>query len=171
MKMETEVREATVSEYEAKKGVVWEVKNLTKLFPIKGGFLSSLMGKEKHVHAVNDVQFNIYEKEILGIVGESGCGKTTAGRLLVRLETPTKGSMLFRGEEIGDLKGRKLKSFRRNVQMVFQDPYESLNPRLMSAMPASMPLMRAMGRYNCSKPGWPLFRWVARLNSRWQSDH
>jgi oligopeptide/dipeptide ABC transporter ATP-binding protein len=141
MKMETEVKEATLSGIGAKKGVVWEVKNLTKLFPIKGGFLSSLLGKEKHVHAVNDVQFNIYEKEILGVVGESGCGKTTAGRLLVRLETPTRGSMLFRGEEIGGLKGRALKNFRRNVQMVFQDPYESLNPRLTVFATVAEPLI------------------------------
>lgn len=125
-----EKEEETEEEAVAELGKVWEVNNLTKLFPIKAGFLSSLLGKEKHVHAVEDVSFNIYEKEILGVVGESGCGKTTCGRLLVRLETPTKGEMYFRGQEIGGLKGKQLKAFRRNVQMVFQDPYESLNPRL-----------------------------------------
>jgi peptide/nickel transport system ATP-binding protein len=123
------------------KGKVWEVKNLTKLFPIKAGFFASLLGKEKYVHAVNDVSFGIADKEILGVVGESGCGKTTCGRLLVRLEVPTKGTMQFRGEEIGGLKGRQLKSFRRNVQMVFQDPYESLNPRFTVFATVAEPLI------------------------------
>jgi peptide/nickel transport system ATP-binding protein len=139
--MEAEVSDVTIEEPEKKPGVVWEVKNLTKLFPIKAGLISSLLGKELHVHAVNDVEFDICEREILGIVGESGCGKTTAGRLLVRLETPTRGSMLFRGEEIGGLKGRRLKAFRRNVQMVFQDPYESLNPRLSVFATIAEPLI------------------------------
>ncbi len=139
--METEVKEATEEEVGEKPGIVWEVKNLTKLFPIKAGFLSSLLGKEKFVHAVNDVNFNIYDREILGIVGESGCGKTTCGRLLVRLEKPTRGTMHFRGQETGGLKGRALKSFRRNVQMVFQDPYESLNPRLTVFATIAEPLV------------------------------
>jgi peptide/nickel transport system ATP-binding protein len=139
--METEVTDVTTEELEKEPGVVWEVKNLTKLFPIKAGFIASLMGKEMHVHAVNHVEFKIYNKEILGIVGESGCGKTTCGRLLVRLETPTEGTMQFRGQEIGGLKGRQLKKFRRNVQMVFQDPYESLNPRLSVFATIAEPLI------------------------------
>jgi peptide/nickel transport system ATP-binding protein len=139
--METEVTDVTTEELEREPGVVWEVKSLTKLFPIKVGFISSLLGKESYVHAVNDVEFKIYDKEILGIVGESGCGKTTCGRLLVRLETPTRGTMQFRGQEISGLKGRALKRFRRNVQMVFQDPYESLNPRLSVYATISEPLI------------------------------
>ncbi len=109
--------------------VVWEVDNLVKWFSVRAGFLSAIMGKELFVHAVDGVSFDIHKGEILGVVGESGCGKTTTGRLLVRLETPTSGKMVFDGEDIGGLKGRALKDFRRNVQMVFQDPYESLNPR------------------------------------------
>jgi oligopeptide/dipeptide ABC transporter ATP-binding protein len=139
--MEAEISRAATEEVEAEPGVVWDVKNLTKLFPIKAGFISSLMGKELFVHAVNDVEFKIYDREILGIVGESGCGKTTCGRLLVRLETPTKGVMQFRGQEIGGLKGKRLKDFRRNVQMVFQDPYESLNPRLTVLATIAEPLI------------------------------
>lgn len=139
--MEAEVTDATIEEVGKKSGVVWEVKNLTKLFPIKAGFIASLLGKEVHVHAVNDVGFKIYDREILGIVGESGCGKTTCGRLLVRLETPTRGTMQFNGQEIGGLKGRELKRFRRSVQMIFQDPYESLNPRLSVFATIAEPLI------------------------------
>jgi peptide/nickel transport system ATP-binding protein len=82
-----------------------------------------------YVKAVDDVNFEIHEGEILGLVGESGCGKTTTGRLLTRLETPTGGSVFFLGRDIALLSSHNLKVFRRNIQMVFQDPYESLNPR------------------------------------------
>lgn len=126
---------------ELEEGVVYKVVNLTKLFPIKSGFFASLFGKEKNVHAVNDVNFTIGEGEILGMVGESGCGKTTCGRCLVRLETPTEGHMYFGGKDIAGLKGRELKSFRRDVQMVFQDPYESLNPRFNVYSTVSEPLV------------------------------
>jgi peptide/nickel transport system ATP-binding protein len=120
--------------------VVYKVKNLKKFFPVKTGFLGSLMGQELFVHAVNDLNFNIHEGEIFGVVGESGCGKTTTGRLLVRLEDPTSGSMYFEGEDIATLKGKQLKEFRRNVQMVFQDPYESLNPRFTVFATVAEPL-------------------------------
>ncbi|MFQ6060142.1 MAG: oligopeptide/dipeptide ABC transporter ATP-binding protein [Thermoplasmata archaeon] len=133
--------EAEEEKANGEKGKVWEVRDLTKLFPIKAGFLASLLGREKFVHALNEVTFDIYDREILGIVGESGCGKTTCGRLLVRLENPTKGEMYFRGQEIGSLKGKELKAFRRNVQMVFQDPYESLNPRLTVFATVAEPLI------------------------------
>ena len=109
--------------------VVYRVENLRKLFPVKTGFVGSLVGKQLFVHAVNDITFDIHEGEIFGVVGESGCGKTTTGRLLVRLEDPTNGKMEFMGVDTASLVGRDLKDFRRNVQMVFQDPYESLNPR------------------------------------------
>jgi len=122
-------------------GTVFRVKNLVKYFPIKAGFSSSLFAPERYVHAVDGVSFDIDRGEILGMVGESGCGKTTTGRLLTRLETPTSGQMLFHGMDIAKLDGRKLKSFRRKVQMIFQDPYESLNPRFTVYATVAEPLI------------------------------
>jgi len=108
--------------------VVIRVSGLTKYFDVKSGLLD--MFKEPlHVKAVDNVSFEIREGEILGLVGESGCGKTTCGRLLTRLEDPTGGSVFFMGRDIALLQGDNLKIFRRNIQMVFQDPYESLSPR------------------------------------------
>lgn len=103
-----------------------EVENLNMHFPIRGGILRRTVG---HVYAVNDVSFKLEVGETLGIVGESGCGKTTLGRALLRLYEPTSGSVRFQGKEIGSLEGAALKSLRGDAQMVFQDPYTSLNPR------------------------------------------
>ncbi len=121
--------------------IIFEVKNLVKYFSVKGGFASSLFAPEQFVHAVDGVNFVISKGEILGMVGESGCGKTTTGRLLTRLETPTSGQMMFHGKDIAKLDGRKLKSFRRKVQMIFQDPYESLNPRFTVFATVAEPLL------------------------------
>lgn len=107
--------------------VLVECKNLTKEFPTTSGSF----GKNKAtVHAVTDVSLQIYEGETLGVVGESGCGKSTLGRLLIRLLEPTAGEVIFDGVNIGELKGDELRSARKQMQMVFQDPYASLNPRL-----------------------------------------
>lgn len=102
------------------------IKNLKKYFEVKRGIF---VKKQSYIHAVDDVSIDIQKKEILGLVGESGCGKTTLGRVIAKLEKPTDGSIYFRGENISELNGDKLMEFRKHLQMIFQDPYESLNPR------------------------------------------
>lgn len=107
---------------------VLEVRDLVKHFPLTRGVL--LKKQVGAVQAVDGVSFDLHRGETLGIVGESGCGKSTVARLLVGLERPTAGQIRYRGEDIGTLSGRALKAVRRNIQMVFQDPYTSLNPRM-----------------------------------------
>jgi len=104
-----------------------EVRDLVKEFPIKGSYLvRRTLGA---VHAVDGVSFDVRRGETFGIVGESGCGKSTTARLLLRLLQPTSGSVRFDGREIADLKPSQIKPLRREMQMIFQDPYSSLNPR------------------------------------------
>jgi len=103
------------------------VNELRKLFPINGSIFSS---KKDYVYAVNGVSFSINKGETLGIVGESGCGKSTLAKLLSNLIKPTSGSMIFDGQGINELRGIPLKTLKKNLQMVFQDSYSSLNPRL-----------------------------------------
>jgi ABC-type microcin C transport system duplicated ATPase subunit YejF len=103
-----------------------EVKILTKYFPVRGGVLQRTIAEVK---AVEDVSFAVRRGETLGLVGESGCGKTTVGRMLVRLVDPTSGSITFDGRDILQAKGSDLKNLRREMQIIFQDPFSSLDPR------------------------------------------
>jgi len=104
-----------------------EVRNLVKHFPVRAGVLQRVAA---WVQAVDDVSFFVRKGETLGLVGESGCGKTTVGRTMLRLIEPTSGSATFEGQEIFTLRGRELKAMRRNMQIIFQDPYSSLDPRM-----------------------------------------
>ncbi|MFE0625651.1 ABC transporter ATP-binding protein [Streptomyces sp. NPDC058864] len=107
---------------------VLQVRGLYKHFPLTQGIL--FKRQVGAVKAVDGVDLDLYRGETLGVVGESGCGKSTVARLLVHLERPTKGQILYKGEDVTKLSGRALKAVRRNIQMVFQDPYTSLNPRM-----------------------------------------
>src|SRR5213082_3407748 len=105
-----------------------EVKNLEVHFSVKHGLFSRA---KQFVKAVDDVSFTLESGETLGLVGESGCGKTTLGRAIVRLIEPAAGSVLFEGDDITRLDGAELRARRRKLQMIFQDPYGSLNPRMI----------------------------------------
>jgi oligopeptide/dipeptide ABC transporter ATP-binding protein len=108
--------------------ILLEVKNLKKYFPVKAGVFRKTVG---YLKAVDDISFYIKEKETLGLVGESGCGKTTTGLTILRLEEPTAGEVRFAGKNVLSLNKKELKKIRRNMQIIFQDPYSSLNPRMM----------------------------------------
>ncbi|MDY4523273.1 MAG: oligopeptide/dipeptide ABC transporter ATP-binding protein, partial [Atopobium sp.] len=116
------------------------VEHLTKEFPVESGVLASRMNK-KRVHAVNDVSFDIWPGETFGLVGESGCGKSTTGRCIMRLTHPTSGKVVFDGKDVGKLNKAGLKEMRRNMQFIFQDPYASLNPRMTIGEIISEPLL------------------------------
>jgi len=107
--------------------VLLKVKKLKKYFPVRGGILSKIIG---YVQAVDEISFNIKEGETLGLVGESGCGKTTTGRTIIRLLEPTAGEVDFKGEDIFKLNKEEIRKARRNIQIIFQDPFGSLNPRM-----------------------------------------
>ena len=107
--------------------VILQVENLKKYFPIRRGVFQRHVGDVK---AVDGVSFNVYRGETLGLVGESGCGKTTTGRTIIRLTEPTEGRVQFADTDLAGIEGRDLRQMRRKMQMIFQDPYASLSPRM-----------------------------------------
>ena len=104
-----------------------QIKNVTKYFPVSKGLFGKTLS---HVKAVDDVSFDVYPGETLGLVGESGCGKTTLGRTILRLIEPTSGDIIFKGTNITQLGHKEMRGLRKNIQIIFQDPYSSLNPRI-----------------------------------------
>ena len=105
---------------------ILELKDLKVYFYVNGGFLK----KKDEVKAVDGISLKIYPGETFGLVGESGCGKSTTGRAIVKINQPTSGQILVDGQDITKIHGDELKQFRQDVQMIFQDPYASLNPRM-----------------------------------------
>ena len=122
-----------------------EVKHLVKYFPVRAGLLQRVVNQVK---AVDDVSFIVHKGETLGLVGESGCGKTTVGRSMLRLIEPTSGSVRFEGKDVLALKGNELKAVRRDMQIIFQDPYASLDPR----MPIGESIMEGLHIHRIGSP-------------------
>ena len=120
---------------------VIEIRNLKKYFDIKMGFKGMFAKEQLQVKAIDDISMDIRRGEIIALVGETGCGKTTVGRLILRLENPTAGHILFEGTDIAVLKPKQVKQFRRKAQMIFQDPYASLNPRMTVSQTVAEPLI------------------------------
>jgi peptide/nickel transport system ATP-binding protein len=116
---------------------ILEVRNLVKHFQVRGGFFG---GRAGLVRAVEGVSFEIRRGETLGLVGESGCGKTTTGRCILQLERPTSGQIIFEGRDLTTLDEDALRPIRRKMQVIFQDPYSSLNPRMTVGQIIAEPL-------------------------------
>ncbi|HEY2979729.1 MAG TPA: oligopeptide/dipeptide ABC transporter ATP-binding protein [Anaerolineales bacterium] len=122
-----------------------QVEHLVKYFPVRAGLMQRIVN---WVQAVDDVSFTVRKGETLGLVGESGCGKTTVGRSMLRLIEPTSGSIRFDGKDVLSLKGRQLKEVRRDMQIIFQDPYASLDPRV----PIGESVMEGLHIHNIGTP-------------------
>lgn len=133
---------------------ILEVKDLVKYFPVRSGVLQRVSA---HVKAVDKVSFAVKKGETLGMVGESGCGKTTIGRTVLRLVEPTSGEVRFAGQDILKMNANQLKPIRRDMQIIFQDPYASLNPR----MPIGESVMEGLNIHNIGKPKE---RWEVAIN-------
>jgi oligopeptide transport system ATP-binding protein len=129
--------EANLKAGEANQETILEVRNLVKHFPIGGGFFK---GPAAVVKAVDGVSFSIRRGETLGLVGESGCGKTTTGRAILRLDPPTSGQVIFEGRDMSTLSQAEMRAMRRRMQVIFQDPYSSLNPRMTVGQIIAEPL-------------------------------
>ncbi len=119
-------------------GPILEVRNLVKHFPITRGILKRTVG---HVRAVDDVSYSVLRGETLGLVGESGCGKSTTARLVLKLMNPTSGQIFFEGKDITHLDAEKTRLLRKDLQIVFQDPYASLNPRMTVGQIVAEPMI------------------------------
>ena len=124
--VETEAKVTTSNEASN----ILEIKDLVKHFPLRRRLRQVIKGDRPSVKAVDGISFNLQQGEILGLVGESGCGKTTTGRVVLRLEEPTSGEMIYEGIPYNSLKPKDMNRLRRHMQIVFQDPYESMNPRM-----------------------------------------
>lgn len=122
----------------SEKKVILQVKSLSKDFQIKG---KKLAGKDVVLHALQEIDLEIHEGEVLGVIGESGCGKSTLGRCLVGLHKPTEGEILFEGKNIAGVKSKDKLKLCKNIQMIFQDPYSSLDPRHTAADSVSEPMV------------------------------
>ena len=135
-----------------------QVERLTKHFPVKSGIIPHTVG---HVHAVDDVSFTLNRGETLGLVGESGCGKSTVGKTLLRLHDSTSGTVRFEGRDIAEMKHEELRQLRRHIQIIFQDPFESLNARHTVGKILSEPfVIQKIGTATERK------RWVGELLNR-----